>query len=163
MYAIVSPKAGLDDHGGEAALLSMALAIFLVLYPVPAAAQIVSRRDMRRAEGQIPIRDVIAEFEAENPGVQVQLEQVDDYKPRIIVQIAGGVGPDVYMVGDWDYAEFAPKGVGSTSRPLPSTRRRRPGDVHPAASRKPPLHRRQHLHVAERLLYTGRLLQQGPF
>lgn len=104
--------------GTKLALLSMALAIFLVLYPVPAAAQIVLRvATWDGPEGQIPIRDVIAEFEAENPGVQVQLEQVDDYKARIIVQIAGGVGPDVYMVGDWDYAEFAQGGLAANLTP----------------------------------------------
>src|SRR5690606_39211325 len=35
----------------------------------------------------------------------------------IIVQIAGGVGPDVYMVGDWDYAEFAQGGLAANLTP----------------------------------------------
>ena len=97
-------------------LLTALLATLLVA--ASASAQIVLRvATWDGPEGQIPIREVAAEFEAENPGVQVQIEQVDDYKARVIVQVAGGVGPDVFMVGDWDYAEFAASNVSANLTP----------------------------------------------
>ncbi len=90
----------------------------LALGGVGQAAEVVLRlATWDGPEGQVPIRDTVAEFERAHPGVKVQIEQVDDYKNKLVVQIAGGVGPDVFMVGDWDYAELAQAGLTENLSP----------------------------------------------
>jgi len=59
-----------------------------------------------------PWNDVIANFEAENPGIDIQLEAVpQDYGTKLLAQFAAGTAPDIYQVGDGDVATFVSQGV----------------------------------------------------
>ncbi len=59
-----------------------------------------------------PWNDVIANFQAENPGITIQLEAVpQDYGTRLLAQFAAGTAPDIFQVGDGDVATFVSQGV----------------------------------------------------
>lgn len=59
-----------------------------------------------------PWNDVISNFEAENPGITIQLEAVpQDYGTRLLAQFAAGTAPDIFQVGDGDVATFVSQGV----------------------------------------------------
>jgi multiple sugar transport system substrate-binding protein len=63
-------------------------------------------------EGLKPHEEIIAQFEAQNPGIKVQLEPVaGDYYARLLTQAAAGDAPDIIMVGDDAVPEFVGKGV----------------------------------------------------
>jgi multiple sugar transport system substrate-binding protein len=54
-----------------------------------------------------PWNNAIAAFEAENPGVDVQLEAVpQDYGTKLLAQFAAGNAPDIFMSGDGDVAKW---------------------------------------------------------
>ncbi|MBE3576180.1 MAG: sugar ABC transporter substrate-binding protein [Limnochordales bacterium] len=62
-------------------------------------------------DGSKPIQDALDEFTKET-GIKTKLESVTaDYKPKLLAALAAGTAPDVFMVGDWDYAEFYRAGV----------------------------------------------------
>lgn len=62
-------------------------------------------------EGSKPIADALAQF-TEETGIKTKLESVTaDYKAKLLAALASGTAPDVFMVGDWDYAEFYHAGV----------------------------------------------------
>ncbi|MCA0453714.1 MAG: sugar ABC transporter substrate-binding protein [Chloroflexi bacterium] len=54
-----------------------------------------------------PWNNAIAAFEAENPGVDIQLEAVpQDYGTKLLAQFAAGTAPDIFMSGDGDIAKW---------------------------------------------------------
>ena len=54
-----------------------------------------------------PWNNAIAAFEAENPGVDIQLEAVpQDYGTKLLAQFAAGNAPDIFMSGDGDVAKW---------------------------------------------------------
>lgn len=69
-------------------------------------------------QGQIPIKDALKDFEETHPGVAAQLEQIDSYGDKVVAQLAAGAGPDVFMVGDWDYAKWQKAGLTANLSPL---------------------------------------------
>ena len=57
----------------------------------------------------------IAEFEAENPGVRVELTSIPfagvvAYDARLLAALSGGEGPDLWDMGDWNYPTFLDAG-----------------------------------------------------
>ena len=64
-------------------------------------------------EGLTPHFNIIAQFEAENPDLQVQLEPVGsgDYYARILTQIAAGDPPDLLQIGDDAVPMFVDRGA----------------------------------------------------
>ncbi len=64
-------------------------------------------------EGLSPHNTIIAQFEADNPDIQVQLEPVGsgDYYARILTQIAAGDPPDILQIGDDAVPNFVNKGA----------------------------------------------------
>ena len=63
-------------------------------------------------EGLNPHQQIIAEFEAANPDILVQLEAVsgNDYYTRLLTQIAAGDAPDIMQIGDDAVPMFVSKG-----------------------------------------------------
>jgi multiple sugar transport system substrate-binding protein len=64
-------------------------------------------------EGLNPHREIIAQFEKENPDIQVQVESVagNDYYAQLLSQIAAGSAPDLMQVGDDAVPMFVQKGA----------------------------------------------------
>lgn len=64
-------------------------------------------------EGLTPHQDLIAQFEAENPDILVQLEAVAgrDYYARLLTQVAAGAAPDIMQIGDDAVAQFVNAGA----------------------------------------------------
>jgi multiple sugar transport system substrate-binding protein len=63
--------------------------------------------------GLQPHNDLLAQFEKENPDIQVQLEPVNygDYYARLKTLIAGGNPPDILQIGDDAVPDFAGSGA----------------------------------------------------
>lgn len=59
------------------------------------------------------LSEVIKEFESENPGIKVRLENVDYrfFFQRLLAQIAGNAGPDVTMLDPQNMQMFAKRGA----------------------------------------------------
>jgi multiple sugar transport system substrate-binding protein len=64
-------------------------------------------------EGLSPHQNIIAAYEAQNPGVLVQLEAVagQDYYTRLLTQIAADRAPDIMQIGDDAVPSFVEKGA----------------------------------------------------
>ncbi len=62
-------------------------------------------------EGLSPHQDIIANYEAENPNVLVQLEAVAgrDYYTRLLTQLAAEAAPDIMQIGDDAVPSFVAK------------------------------------------------------
>lgn len=58
----------------------------------------------------------IPEFEAANPGVKVEYTVIPfagvvSYDTKLIADLAGGAGPDVWDMGSWNYAQYIDAGL----------------------------------------------------
>lgn len=58
----------------------------------------------------------IPEFEAANPGVKVEYTAIPftgvvSYDTKLIADLAGGAGPDVWDMGSWNYAQYIDAGL----------------------------------------------------
>lgn len=64
-------------------------------------------------EGLNPHQQIIANFEAENPDILVQLEAVagNDYYTRLLTQMAAGDAPDIMQIGDDAVPMFVDRGA----------------------------------------------------
>ncbi len=64
-------------------------------------------------EGLTPHQEIIANFEAENPDILVQLEAVAgrDYYTRLLTQIAADDAPDIMQIGDDAVPRFVESGA----------------------------------------------------
>ncbi len=64
------------------------------------------------ADALTPFTNAIASFEAQYPGVKVELEDVPSgYGDKLLAEFASGTAPDIFQVGDGDVARFAAQGV----------------------------------------------------
>jgi multiple sugar transport system substrate-binding protein len=62
--------------------------------------------------------EIIAAFEAEHPGVTVQLEPVPDaYGEKLLTQIAAAEAPDIFQMGDGDVARYIQRGAAELLDP----------------------------------------------
>lgn len=62
--------------------------------------------------------EIITAFEAEHPGVTVQLEAVPEaYGDKLLTQIAAGEAPDIFQIGDGDVARFIQQGAAELLDP----------------------------------------------
>ncbi len=89
--------------------------------PRPADAKTVLRVGTGDSgEGLTPHLAIIAQFEKDNPDIQVQLEPVGsgDYYARILTQIAGGNPPDILQIGDDTVPQFVQKGAFAELEPF---------------------------------------------
>ncbi|HET7558524.1 MAG TPA: extracellular solute-binding protein [Limnochordia bacterium] len=69
-------------------------------------------------DGQVPLKEAAADFMSLHPNVKIQIVQLTgDYKAKLIAQVVAGGGPQVFMVGDWDYASYAQGGITADLTP----------------------------------------------
>ena len=79
---------------------------------VPALSGTVRVGSWDSADALAPFNNSITSFEAANPGVKIQLEDVpQNYGDKLLAEFASGTAPDVFQVGDGDVARFAAQGV----------------------------------------------------
>jgi multiple sugar transport system substrate-binding protein len=81
--------------------------------PLPEGAKTILRVGTGDSgEGLNPHQEIIAQFEAENPDILIQLEAVagSDYYARLLTQIAAGDAPDIMQIGDDAVPMFVDKG-----------------------------------------------------
>ncbi len=82
--------------------------------PLPEGAKIILRVGTGDSgEGLNPHQEIIAQFEAANPDILIQLEAVagNDYYARLLTQIAAGDAPDIMQIGDDAVPMFVDKGA----------------------------------------------------
>lgn len=95
-------------------LLSIVAGASFFVKPVSAQTPILLRLQTGDSgAGLSPHNDILAEFEKENPDIQVQLEPTNygDYYARLKTQIAAGSPPDIIQIGDDAIADFAGNGA----------------------------------------------------
>lgn len=64
-------------------------------------------------QGNVVSEELIAEFEAMHPGVTVELLNGPSgaYEEWLKVQMAAGVAPDIFAIGDWNIKEYRELGI----------------------------------------------------
>lgn len=64
-------------------------------------------------EGLVPHREIIRQFEAANPGIEIQLEVVggENYYDTLSSQIKAGTAPDIMQIGDDAVPRFVGQGA----------------------------------------------------
>lgn len=90
-------------------LLTMALCLIMALSGITALAEKVhlTVATWDAAEGLVPIRTLFDKFEAENPGIEVEIQSMPQgYMDRVLTQIAAGNPPDTFM-----WYDFTPTGI----------------------------------------------------
>ncbi len=65
-----------------------------------------------------PWNNAIANFEAEHPNIDVQLEAVpQDYGTKLLAEFASGTAPDIFMSGDGDVSKWVALGASENLDP----------------------------------------------
>jgi multiple sugar transport system substrate-binding protein len=109
----------LSPHGAKRVILTILVSIGLLISSLatPAVAQDVVEIDYfsfsAGTEQQATLEAMVAEFEALNPGIKVNLESAPygDYFTELQTRIAGGDSPDVYELNYENFVSFASLGV----------------------------------------------------